>query len=108
MRFLNEKRKNIIDYKKEILTNLDPKLGEFECVIKMFDNSEFYIKLILLFNFYNNLDNFIDKNLPSIVVISNDFDIAEKIAAGYFKLKKIPTFYIPHSAIPIIPELITK
>ena len=108
IRFLNEKRKNIIDYKKEILTNLSPKSGEFECVIKMFYNSHFYTKLILLFNFYNNLDNFIDKNLPSLVVISNDFDFAEKIAADYFRLKNIPTLYIPHSAIPIIPELITK
>lgn len=107
IRFLNEKRKNIIDYKKEILTNLKPKLREFECVIKMFYNSHFYTELILLFNFYCNLDNFIDKNLPSLVVISNDFDLPERIAAGYFKLKKIPTLYIPHAAIPIIPELIT-
>ena len=108
VRFLNAKRRNIIEYKKGILTNLGSKLGEFESVIKMFYNSHFYVKLILLFNFYNNLDNFIDENLPSLVVISNDFDIAEKIAADYFKLKKIPTLYIPHSAIPLIPEVITK
>ncbi len=107
-RFLFEKRKIIINSKREILTNLQYKSKELDFVMKMFYNSHFFIKLILLFNFYNNLNNFIDNKIPSLAIIANDFNSAERIAAGYFKQKKIPTLYIPHSAIPIIPELITK
>ncbi|MBA7532400.1 hypothetical protein ES705_24626 [subsurface metagenome] len=107
-RFLFEKRKIIIDSKKEILANLQYKSKELDFVMKMFYNSHFFIKLILLFNFFNNFNNFIDNKIPSLAIIANDFNSAERIAAGYFKQKKIPTLYIPHSAIPIIPELITK
>lgn len=108
LRFLFAKRKIIINSKRELLENLQYKSTELDYVIKMFYNSHFFIKLILLFNFYNNLNNFIDNNVPSLVIIANDFNSPERIAAGYFKQKKIPTLYIPHSAIPIIPELITK
>ena len=107
-RFLLEKRKILINSKREILTNLQYKSKELDFVVKMFYNLHFFIKLILLFNFYNNLNNFIDNKIPSLAIIANDFNSAERIAAGYFKQKKIPTLYIPHSAIPIIPELITK
>ena len=107
-RFLLEKRKILINSKREILTNLQYKSKELDFVMKMFYNSHFFIKLILLFNFYNNLNNFIDNKIPSLAIIANDFNSPERIAAGYFKQKKIPTLYIPHSAIPIIPELITK
>jgi len=105
-RFLFEKRKIIPTHKKKILANLQYKSKELDYILKMFYNSHFFIKLILLFNFYNNLNNFIDNNFPSLAIIANDFNSAERIAAGYFKKKKIPTLFIPHSAIPIIPELI--
>lgn len=107
-RFLFEKRKIIIDSKKEILANLQYKSKELDFVMKMFYNSHFFIKLILLFNFFNNFNNFIDNKIPSLAIIANDFNSPERIAAGYFKQKKIPTLFVPHSAIPIIPELITK
>ena len=106
-RTLFEKRKIAINSEKDILANLRYKSKELDNVIKMFYNSHFFIKLILLFNFHNNLDNFIDNHFPSIVILANDFNAPERIAAGYFKLKKIPTLYVPHSAIPIIPELIS-
>jgi len=107
-RFFNQKRKIFLKNKKYISYSMSFNSLSLENLIDIFYNSLFYIKLIYLFNFQRNLVHFINNKKPSLGLISNDFKQPERIAAGYFKLRDIPTLYIPHSAIPIIDELISK
>ena len=107
-RFLNEKRGILLKNKKEISYSMSFNSISLENLIDIFYNSHFYIKLTYLFNFQRNLIHFINNRKPALGIISNDFKQQERIAAGYFKLRNIPTLYIPHSAIPIIDELISK
>jgi len=107
-RFLTEKRKIFLKNKKEISYSMSFNSLSLENLIDIFYNSLFYIKLTYLFNFQRNLVHFIDNRKPALGIISNDFKQPERIAAGYFKLRDIPTLYIPHSAIPIIDEFISK
>jgi len=55
----------------------------------------------------NNLIKFIGDNFPVLGVIANDYSIRGRLEIGYFKLKDIPIFYIPHAGIPIMEELAT-
>jgi len=106
-RFLNQKRNIFLKNKKQISNSMSFNSIGLKNLLEIFYNSFLLIKLTYLFNFQVNLICFIDNQRPALGIISNDFNSAERIAAGYFKKLKIPTLYVPHSAIPIIPEFIT-
>jgi len=93
--------------KKSILTNLAYNSIFVGDILKIFYNSHLFILLIKIFNIKNNLNKFLKVN-PKLVVIANDFKIAGRLTANFFKLYNIPTLYIPHAAVPIIEDLVTK
>jgi hypothetical protein len=61
---------------------------------------------IQIFNFYTNLDWYVDNSLPEIVIIANDFNVPERVALSYFNKRKVKIVYIPHAAIPIFDEFV--
>ncbi len=73
----------------------------------------YYLKghLVDLIRSYNVLQNFIEFNKKfhsSLVIIPNDYTGTMRLITNFCKLKKIPTLFIPHAAIPIIEEMVTK
>ncbi|MFX1409546.1 MAG: hypothetical protein ACFFA6_04285, partial [Promethearchaeota archaeon] len=98
----------LLNHKEEISRNLYYNSVNLENVLKIFYFNVFSIDLIRLFNILNNFINFIRKIPPKLVIITNDFLPSMRMIAKYSKLKNIHTLYIPHAAIPIIDEMVTK
>jgi hypothetical protein len=80
-------------------------------LINILDN--FFKKNILfwLIRIHNNLyhfKKFITKFNPSLMVVANDEKFLSRMFVKYCKIKRIPTFYVPHAALPINDEIMTK
>ncbi|MFX1432644.1 MAG: UDP-N-acetylglucosamine 2-epimerase [Promethearchaeota archaeon] len=107
LKFLLKIRKIIIKNKESILNGLKFESFNLYGILKLYYDYDLFFRLINIFNMLNNLTNFIGKNPPILVVISNDSSIRGRLEIGYFKLKNIPVVYIPHSGILIMEELAT-
>lgn len=83
-------------------------MGIYSNLIRAFYGDELYLILSKTFNEYYNLVKIFTKITPILVTISNESLFESKLATKFFKLKKIPTIYIPHASVPIVGEVICK
>ncbi|NHJ20060.1 MAG: hypothetical protein EAX91_03880 [Candidatus Lokiarchaeota archaeon] len=95
-------------YKNKITKNLEYQSLNLKNLLKIYYLKGHMIDLIRTYNVLLNFLQFIKKNPPKMVVIANDFMGTMKLITSYCKLKEIPTLFIPHAAIPIIEEMVTK
>jgi len=107
-RFFFNMRRVLSRNQKNLFLNVKYNSINLQKILKLFDSSQFFIRLARIFNCRNNLNRFIQNQTPALVIIGNDFKGEERIAADYFKSRRIPTLYIPHAAIPVIEEFVSK
>ncbi len=77
-------------------------------ILDNFYHSELLYLLIRIFNNFLHFKEYIKLINPVLLVIANHFRAEPKLFTYYCSLKKIPTLFIPHSAIVVFHELITK
>lgn len=93
---------------KEITKNIYFDSINLKNLFKIFYFNRFITDIIILFNVLNNFIDFIKVSQPDLVIITNDFLPSMRLIANYLKLKDIPSLFIPHAAIPVIDEMVTK
>jgi len=101
-------RKLTHHYKYYISRNMNYDSLKLGGILNIYYSNNLFIELIKGFNVLNNLKKFTKEISPDVVIITNDFLPIPRLISMYFKLKAIPTLHIPHAAVPIIDEMVTK
>jgi len=108
LRFLLQIRQNLIIFDKKMFKLGIENSNFLKSTLKILYDSDLYILLIKLFSTLNNLKRLINNSKADLILLANDFLPSGKLAANYLKIKNIPTLFIPHAAIPILPESISS
>ncbi|MFX1257987.1 MAG: hypothetical protein ACFFAN_09015 [Promethearchaeota archaeon] len=109
LRFIFQIRKIWLKNQKRISINLEYDLLKLDHILKEFYYSkDFFRNIIYFFNKLYYFKQLITYNPPSLVCITNRWKAEGRLFAKYCKVNKIPTIFIPHSAIVIFDEMNTK
>ncbi len=103
----NQIRKIWLRNQDRILKNIRYDTIKLKRILKEFYSAIFYYFMIKLDNSLYHFKKFLEKNPPSLVIFADEMKQEPKIYAGFCKLKRIPTLYVSHAAVPVYDEIVT-
>lgn len=100
---------NIWQYNiKKITSNLKYNALNLEGAIQEYFNYGLIFNFLRIFSNLSQINEFFEYFPPNLVVLADNMKLEPRLYAKYCRLKDIPTIYIPHGAIPVYDEWVSK
>lgn len=77
-------------------------------IMQDFYDIHLFLFIVSTFNNLYYFDEFFRYTAPLALIIAEELSAEGRLYTKYCKLKKIPTIYVPHAALPIYNELVAK
>jgi hypothetical protein len=77
-------------------------------IFRKFYRNYLFIDSLIIFNVFYKYKKIFKMISPSLIVLTNEFNMEQRLLAKYSKIKNILSLHIPHASLEIYEEMITR